>query len=91
MDPMPYTLRQLYIMFDAKTLADWDQTAMLTTHLINIPIHISNMFSKRRTKPVTWDHIHPFRQKERKTLTPAGLRSLKGLFDGSTKRKWKTK
>ena len=86
-DPMPFTFKQLVIMYDARVLHDWDQTHLLATHLANIPIYVSNMFSKRRQRPTTFLESHHLRKSKGQglKLTPQNLHLLKGIADDGSK------
>ena len=81
-EPWTFTLRQLSIMFDAKILHDWDQTHLVATHLVNLPVFLSNMFGKRRTKPTSFLDNHHLRKSQSRglVLTPDNMHALKGLF-----------
>jgi len=83
MDPLPFTFRQLVIMYDSRVLHSWDQTHLLSTHLQNIPIHVNNMLSKRKQKFVTFLSSHHLRENKSTglKLTPNNLHLLKGFAD----------
>jgi hypothetical protein len=81
-NPLPYTLRQLTIMYEAQLLHAWDQTILLATHLANVPVVLNNMFGKRKLQPHSFLGMHPFRQSKSSgmKLTRENFRSLKRMF-----------
>jgi hypothetical protein len=78
---MPYTLRQLVLMYESAIMHDWDQTHLLNTGIVNIPIFVRNMFAKNSMRATTFLGNHHLRR-GRPTgfkLTPSNLHVLKGF------------
>ena len=78
--------RELLILYQAKILHDWDQTATIANLINNIGVQLHNMMTDGKKLPMSKpEQFHPFRERGEMEhgmkVTAKNITALKALGD----------